>query len=148
MDSKATAQALMYAIQKGDFEKAISHLADDFHYSGYTPKPIDAHTWLSMCMSLKKAFPNIEYHFRVESVQSGGVVKISSEPRGTHQEDLDLTSLNMGLVPASKRSFETGREHSKLTLHGDKVFSWVLEPNKSAGLMMILSQLGVKSLIH
>lgn len=146
MDSKATAQALLYAIQKGDFEKAISHLTEDFHFSGYAPQPMDVQTWLGMCRSLKKAFPNLEYHFRVESVQSGGIVKISSEPRGTHQEELDLTGLNMGLVPATKRSFESGREHSKLTLHGDKVFSWAVEANKHAGLMMIMSQLGVSPL--
>lgn len=144
MDPKATVQALMYAIQKGDFEKAKSHLTDDFQFSGYSPKPLDARTWLGMSMSLKKAFPNIEYHFRVESVQSGGIVKISAELKGTHQEELDLTGLNLGMIPATNRSFATGREHSKLTLHGDRIFSWVVEPNKDAGLPVILNQLGVK----
>ena len=144
MDPKATVQALMYAIQKGDFEKAKSHLTDDFQFSGYAPKPINAETWLGMSMNLKKAFPDIEYHFRVESVQSGGIVKISSELKGTHQEELDLTGLNMGMIPVTNRTFTAGREHSKLTLHGEKIFSWSVEPNKTAGLMVILSQLGVK----
>jgi len=148
MDPKATVQALMYAIQKGDFEKAKSHISDDFQFSGYAPKPINAQTWLGMSASLKKAFPNIEYHFRVESVQSGGIVKISSEIKGTHQEELDLTGLNMGMIPVTNKSFAAGREHSKLTLHGDKIFSWVVEPNKGAGLTMILSQLGVNPLVH
>jgi len=148
MDPKATVQALMYAIQKGDFVKAKSHITDDFQFNGYAPKPINAQTWLGMSASLKKAFPNIEYHFRVESVQSGGVVKISSEIKGTHQEELDLTGLNMGMIPATNKSFAAGREHSKLTLHGDKISSWVVEPNKGAGLMMILSQLGVNPLVH
>ena len=95
MDSKATAQALMYAIQIGDFEKAKSHLTDDFQFSGSVPKPINAEAWLGMNMKLKRAFPNLEYHFRVESIQSGGVVKISSELKGTHKGDLDLTDVNM-----------------------------------------------------
>jgi hypothetical protein len=144
MDTKAAVQALMYAIQKGDFEKAKSHLADNFQFSGSVPKPINAEAWLGMSMSLKKAFPNLEYHFRVESVQSGGVVKISSELKGTHKDELDLTGMNMGLIPVTNRSFAAGREHSKLTLQGDKVSSWVVEPNKGAGLTVILNQLGVK----
>ena len=144
MDSKATAQALMYAIQAGDFDKARSHLTDDFQFSGSVPEPIDAEDWLDMNMKLKRAFPNLEYHFRVESVQSGDVVKVSSELKGTHKGDLDLTSMNMGVIPATNKSFAAGREHGQLTLHGKKVSAWVVEPNKSAGLPMILNLLGVK----
>lgn len=144
MDSKATAQALMHAIQTGDFDKARSHLTDDFQFSGSVPEPIDAEDWLGMNMKLKRAFPNLEYHFRVESVQSGGIVNISSELKGTHKGDLDLTSMNMGVIPATNKSFAAGREHGKLTLHGEKVSAWVVEPNKSAGMPMILNLLGVK----
>ena len=144
MDPKATVQALMFAIQRGDFEKAKSHLTDDFQFSGYFTKPINADTWLGMSLSLKKAFPDIEYHFRVENVQKGGIVNIFSDLKGTHQEELDLSGLNMVIVPATNRSFEAGRERSKLTLHNEKVSSWVVEPNKTAGLMVALGQLGLK----
>jgi len=148
MDPKATVQALMYAIQKGDFEKAKTHLADDFQLSGYFTKPINADAWLGMSLSLKKAVPDIEYHFRVESVQKGGIVHIISELKGTHQEELDLTGVNMGILPATNISFATGREHSKLTLHDEKVSSWAVEPNKGAGLMATLGQLGFKQTVH
>ena len=144
MDLKATAQALMYAVQTGNFEKARTYLADDFLFSGSVPQPINTEEWIDMNMNLKKAFPNLEYHFRVESVQSDGVVKISSELKGTHKGDLDLTSMNMGVIPATNKSFASGREHGKLLLRGDKVYSWVVEPNKSAGISTILNFLGVK----
>jgi len=143
MDTKATVQALMYAIQTGNFEKARSHLADDFQFSGSIPKPISVEAWLTMNVNMKKAFPNLQYHFRVESVQSGGVVKISTELKGTQTDELDLTGVNMGVTPATNKSFATGREHSKLTLTGDKVQSWVTQPNRDAGLQVMLSQLGV-----
>ena len=145
MDLKGIVQALMYAIQKGDFEQAGSYLADDFQFSGSLPKPINAEAWLKMSRNLKNAFPNLEYHFRLESVQSAGVVKISTELKGTHKGDLDLTDMNMGIVSATNRSFAAGREHSKLTLRNDKVFSWVVGPNKDTGIMAILSLFGNKS---
>ncbi|HXD10183.1 MAG TPA: ester cyclase [Anaerolineales bacterium] len=147
MDLKATAQALMSAVQMGEFEKAKKYLADDFLFSGAVPQPINAADWLEMSMSLKKAFPNLEYHFRVVSVQSD-VVEISSELKGTHKGDLDLTSMNMGVIPPTHKSFAAGREHSKLTVHGDKVSAWVVEPNKSAGMTTILNLLGVKVTAH
>lgn len=148
MDAKATVQALIYALQKGDFEKAKTHLTDDFQLSGYFTRPINAETWLGMSLSLKKALPNMEYHFRVEGVLKGNVVAIMSDLKGTHQEELDLTILNMGIAPATNRSVEAGYEHSRLTIQGDKISSWVVEPNKKTGLMAFLNQLGVRPSIQ
>ena len=144
MDSKSIVQALTDAIQKGEFEHAKSRLADDFQFSGPITKSVGADAWLRMGMSLKKAFPNIEYHFRLESVQSGGVVKISSELKGTHKGDLDLTSMNMGVIPATNKSFAAEREHGKITIKGDKVASWDMEPTEGAGLAAILALLNVE----
>ena len=143
-DLKATVKALMYAIQIGDYEKATSYLADGFKFSGSVPKPLNMKAWVAMHMNLKKAFPNLEYHFRVESVQSGGVVKISSELKGTHKGELDLTNMKLGVIPATNKSFAAGREHGKLIVQNNKVVTWVVEPNKDTGMLVILSQLGVK----
>ncbi len=143
-DLKATTKALMYAIQNGDYEKAQTYLATEFKFSGSVPKPLKADAWLAMHKNLKKAFPNLEYHFRVESVQSGGVVKISSELKGTHKGDLDLTNIKLGVIPATNKSFAAGREHGKLIIQNNKVVSWVVEPNKGTGMLVILGQLGVK----
>lgn len=134
----------MYAVQMGDFEKARSYLADDFQFSGPVTKSIGAKAWLGMSMNLKKAFPNLEYHFRVESVQSDGVVKISSELKGAHRGDLDLTDMNMGVISVTNKSFAAAREHGKITVKGDKVASWTVEPTKGAGLAAILELLDVK----
>ena len=143
-DLKAITKALMYVIQISDYEKTKSYLTADFQFSGSVPKPLKADAWLTMHKNLKKAFPNLEYHFRVESVQSGGVVKISSELKGTHKGDLDLTNMNLGVIPATNKSFAAGREHGKLIIQNDKVVSWVVEPNKDTGMLVILNQLGVK----
>jgi hypothetical protein len=143
-DLKASIKALMYAIQTGDYEKVKTYLAPDFKFSGSVPKPLKTEAWLAMHRNLKEAFPNLEYHFRVESIQSGGVVKISSELKGTHKGELDLTSFKLGLIPATNKSFAAGREHGKLLIQNDKVVSWVVEPNKGTGMLVILGQLGVK----
>ncbi|MEP6895629.1 MAG: hypothetical protein ABI986_08485 [Chloroflexota bacterium] len=143
-DLKTIAQALMYAIQTSDYETAKSYLAPDFKFSGSVPKPLKAEAWVAMNMNLKKAFPNLEYHFRVESVQTGGIVKISSELKGTHKGNLDLTSMKLGVIPATYKSFAAGREHGKLIFGANKVTAWVVEPNNVTGMSAILNQLGVK----
>ncbi len=143
MDSKATVQALLDSIQTSDFEKAKSLLSDDFQFSGPVPEPINGDAWMGMSMNLKKAFPNLDYHFFVDEAD-GDVVKISAELKGTHSGDLDLTSLNMGVIPATEKSFANPHEHATVTVKGGKVASWAVEPIEGGGVMGILSQLGVK----
>jgi hypothetical protein len=143
MDTKATVQSLMDAVQMGDFEKAKSLLSSDFKFSGPVPEPIDGAQWLGMSALLKAAFPNLNYRFNIESVD-GDTANISAELSGTHSGDLDLTPLNMGVIPATGKSFKSAHEHGKVMLRDGKISTWAVEPTEGAGLMAILGQLGVK----
>ena len=143
MDPKATVQALMDAVQKGDFEKAKSLLSPDFKFSGPVPEPINGEAWLGMSKSLKKAFPDLAYHFKVESA-TGDIVNVSAKLQGTHRGEFDLTNMHMGVIPATNKSFVATQEYGKVTVKGDKVTSWANKSTEGAGLTAILSQLGVK----
>jgi hypothetical protein len=143
LNKRETVQALMDSIQKGDFEDARTMLTDDFHFSGSVPEPIDAETWLGMSASLKTAFPDLDYHFKVIGAQ-GEAVKSVVQLSGTHSGAFDLTNMNMGMIPATHRAFSARPEKTKVTVREDKISSWVVEPTDGAGLMSILDQLGVK----
>lgn len=143
MDPKTTVQTLMDAVQKGDFEKAKSLLSPDFKFSGPVPEPINGEAWLGMSKSLKKAFPDIKYNFKVESA-TGDIVNVSAKLQGTHRGDFDLTNMHMGVIPATNKSFAAAQEHGKVTVKGDKVTAWANTSTEGAGLNAILGQLGVK----
>jgi predicted ester cyclase len=143
MNTKETVQALMDAIQSGEFEKAKSLFADDFKFSGPVPEPISGQAWIGMSVSLKNAFPDLDYQFKVESVD-GDTANISAELKGTHKGDFDLTAMNMGVIPATGKSFHAAHENGKATLRDGKIATWEMEGTEGAGLMAILGQLGVK----
>ena len=143
MNKRETVQALMDSIQKGDFENASTMLADDFQFSGPVPEPINKEGWLGMSTSLKTAFPDLDYHFQVIGAE-GDVVRTTSQLSGTHSGSLDLTSMNMGVIPATDKTFVAAREKTKITVKENKITSWVVEPTSGAGLKAILDQLGVK----
>ena len=143
MDSKATVQAFMDSMQKGDFEKCKSHLAADFQFSGPVPEPMNADAWLGLLKMMKTAFPNIEWHNQIESMD-GDTANISTKINGTNSGVLDLTGFHMGVIPATNKSFNAAQEHAKVTVKGDKINSWAVQPTKGAGLMAILDQLGIK----
>jgi predicted ester cyclase len=143
MDSKATVQALMDSVQTGDFEKARSLLAADFQFSGPVPQPISGEAWLAMSKNLKAAFPDLAYRFQVESME-GDTANIAAKLSGTHSGALDLSDMNMGIIPATDKAFSAAQESGKVTVKGDKVTSWATAATEGAGLIAILGQLGIK----
>ena len=143
MNKREIVQALMDSIQQGDLENASSMLAEDFQFSGLIPEPINKDAWLSMSASLKTAFPDLDYHFKVIGTE-GHVVRTTSQWSGTHSGVLDLTGMNMGVIPATNKSFVANRDRTKLTVKENKITSWVVEPTQGAGLMEILKELDAK----
>jgi predicted ester cyclase len=135
---------MMDSIQKGDFENAKSMLADDFQFSGSIPQPIDKEAWLGMSASLKAAFPDLNYHFKVIGAD-GDVVRSTAQLSGTHSGSFDLTDMNMGMLPATNKAFSSKTEKTKVTVKENKITSWAVEPTDGAGLKAILGQLSVKS---
>jgi predicted ester cyclase len=143
VNKRETVQALLDAVQKADFENAKSMLADDFQFSGPVPEPIDREAWLGMSSSLKTAFPDLNYHFKVIGAE-GDVVKAISQLSGTHTGSFDLTNMNMGILPATDKTFSAKHEKTKITVKDSKITSWAVEPTEGAGLVAILKQLEVK----
>ncbi len=142
MNKRETVQALMDSVQKGDFTLAKSMLTEDFQFSGPIPEPINAESWLGMSASMKAAFPDLDYHFKVIGA-NGDVVKSTSQLSGTHSGSFDLTNMGMGVISATNKAFSATLTRTKVTVKENKVAAWVVEPTEGAGLMAILQQLDV-----
>jgi hypothetical protein len=143
MNKRETVQALMDAVQKGDLEIAESMLADDFQFSGPVPEPINKEAWLGMSASLKNAFADLDYHFKIIGTE-GDVVRTTSQLSGTHTGSFDLTNMQMGVIPATNKTFVTTREKTKITVKENKITAWTIEPTQGAGVIEILKQLDAK----
>src|SRR5215216_564429 len=142
MNKREIVQTLLDSVQKGDFEKAKSLLSDDFQFSGPIPEPVNREAFLGMSASLRTAFPDLDYHFKVIGADDD-VVKTASQLSGTHRGPFDLTGMNMGMIPATDKTFSAKLEKTKITVKENKISSWAVEPTQGAGLKAILDQLGV-----
>jgi len=143
MNKREIVQTLLDSVQKGDFEKVKSLLSDDFQFSGPIPEPVNREAWLGMSSSLKTAFPDLDYRFKVIGADDD-VVKTTAQLSGTHSGSFDLTNMNMGVIPATNKAFSAKLEKTKITVKENKITSWAVEPTQGAGLNAILDQLGVK----
>ena len=145
MNPREIVQALFDSVQRGDFQKARFLVSNDCQFRDGSAEPIRCEAWMSINKNLKKAFPDLDYHFHVHRVDGldGGVVKISAELKGTHSGVLDLSPVGLGVTPATDKSFAAPREHFRVTIRDSKVAAWVAEPSAGGGLQGILFQLGI-----
>ena len=143
MNKRELVQSLMDSVQEGDFDNAKSMLADDFQFSGSVgPEPINVQAWLDMSTGLRMAFPDLDYHFKVIGAE-GDVVRATMQLSGTHSGSFDLTTMDMGVIPATNKNFSVKPEKAKLTVKENKITSWEVEPTEGAGLKAIRGQLGI-----
>ena len=119
MEPGEVAEELLGALNSGDLDTVASFLADNFQFSGPVPEPIGADQWLGLSGVLLNAFEDLQYNLRVESVE-GNIVRIAAQLNGTHNNDLDLSAMGMGVIPASGKTFSLPEEHGEVLIEGDK----------------------------
>lgn len=143
MEPEATVQALMDAIQAGDFQEAQSLFSGESFADISIVGMILLFPWMGLGERLKEALPDLDYGLRVERVD-GPVVKFSAEIHGTHTRDLVLPMLTIRKIPATNRSIATPREHGIAVVRAGKVISWAMESSTCTTLKTILEQLGAE----
>jgi hypothetical protein len=142
MNKSETVRALLDAIQKGDFEGARTMFADEFRFSGSGPEPLDAKAWLGLSANWRAAFPDLDYHFIVVGADEN-VVTSTAQLSGTHTGDFDLSDMDIGVIPATHKSFAAKLQRTRITVQDGKITSWAVEPTAGTDLLAILQQLEV-----
>src|SRR3990172_1578361 len=143
MTALEMASQLFQAIESKDTIAAAKLISDDFTFSGPVPKPISGGEWLAMQEGLGKAFPDWKFN-SADLREEGGEIRGTVQITGTHKGELDLSALGMPNVPATGKAVKLPREELTLTVSNDKFASLSTAATQGAGVMGILSQLGVK----
>jgi predicted ester cyclase len=141
MDTRTVFETFMNALESGDFETLAGIVAEDFEFSSHTRPPANKDQWLGISMTLRRAFPDLSYNFQIESVD-GDRVMASNSFTGTHSQDLDLTAMGMGLIPATGIRIETPRDHGEGVVENGKVKTIHVHDGPGSGLLAVLQQVG------
>jgi len=143
MTALEMANKLFQAIEAKDMTAAGKLLSSDFTFSGPVPEPINGTQWLAMQQSLSTAFPDWKFN-EADLREEGGKIRGAVQITGTHKGELDLSALGMPNVPATGKAVKLPREEITLTVSNDTFTSLSTAATEGAGVMGILSQLGVK----
>lgn len=141
-----SAKEMTTALEAQEWARVRRRLADDFVFlNPYSPMPeVPLDQWLGLNQILANAFSDFTYNFEILE-EKGDQAWVASAFEGTHDHDLDLTPLGMGIVPATGKHARANRSISVGTLDADgKLGSIeVIEEPEGSGLMGLLAQIGV-----
>ncbi len=128
----------------GDLERSAAHLADDFQWSSEAgDAPMDKAAWFGMGALLQGSFPDISNV--IEDIwEHGEDVMVTSHFSGTFINDLDMTPMGMGVIPASGAHVRFPSGTVRITFDGDKISrTHETDTGPEAGLAGFVRALGV-----
>jgi len=103
-----------------DFDAAYEYFADDFQWVQTDGAAMDRAAYLGFANLLRGAIPDLK-HVVGEVRDEDGAVLLISHFEGTHENDLDLSAMGMGVFPASGKKIVFPEGSARLSVRGDKI---------------------------
>jgi len=141
MNAVETVQAVLAAIEASDWERARSHLADTFTFSGAVPAPIGPDAWLGVHRALAAALPDFSFNARGLSGEDSAVVG-QVQVTGTQTRQLALPLPGFAPLPPTGKRVSLPAEGFTATLRDGRLVNYEVARVAGGGLPGILAQLG------
>jgi hypothetical protein len=128
----------------GDGPEEGFYLSDDFQWTDALGNPpMDRTSFLAMAQPLQSALPDISVV--IDDVrEDGDDAVVTSHYTGTFTNDLDLSSVGMGVIPATGKEIVLPSQRDRVSLDGDKISEiHNLETGPDAGMAGSLKAFGV-----
>ena len=135
-------KAGLAATEAGDFKKLDGMVADDYVFAGPVPEPLGKREFMGLQSALLTAMPDWKFN-AADFKENGDVVTVTLKVTGTQTGELKLPMPGIPILPASGKQVSLPGETSTFTIKNGKLARLDITPTVGAGLLGILSQLGV-----
>jgi hypothetical protein len=120
----------------GDF------LADDFTFSGWTPRSLTKSDFLSVMAGLKEGLPGLI--FNLHNVQEDGNKVLGTwQVVGYQTDSFNLPALGLPPIPQMARSVSLPTEDVTYIVENGHIVLIFVQPNSEGGIKGLLRQLGI-----
>jgi hypothetical protein len=127
----------------GDGPEPGFYLSDDFQWSDELDNPaMDKASFLAMAQPLQSALPDLS--LVIEDIrEDGDDVLVTSHYAGTFTNDLDLSSVGMGVISATGKAIVLPSQRDRVSFDADKLSEvHNLETGPDAGMAGFIKALG------
>ena len=131
----------MSALETNDQESASGYLADNFLFSGWTPRPLNKQNFLGLIAGLKEGIPGLIFNLHNVQEQDAkvtGTIKIS----GYQSDSFILPQLGTPPIPQTASSITLPTEDVTYILNNNQISSLSVQHVEGGGIHGLLRQLG------
>jgi predicted ester cyclase len=124
-------------------EEQSEYLTDDYQFvDSVGSPPMDKEAWFGMGELMQASIPDID--FIIDEIhQEGEDVILTGHFTGTFKNDLDLSAMNMGVIPATGKAIDIPGGTSRISFTGDKISkNHNLDTGPNAGMAGFLAAFG------
>jgi predicted ester cyclase len=140
MSAIDTVQAAIPALESGDPLTIASLLTEDFTFSGPVPQPLGKAEFLRLAQTLKAAIPDWAFHAS-DFQAAGDQVQFTVQITGTHTGTLAAIP-GVPPVPPTGKSIQLPAERQRVTVRGQQISRYDVEPTPGGGVPGIYAQVG------
>lgn len=119
------------------------YLTNDYQFTDSVGgPPMDKEAWFGMGEMMRASIPDIG--FSIDEIrQEGEDVLLTGRFTGTFKHDIDLSAMNMGVIPATGKAITVPAGTSRISFVGDKISrNHNLDTGPTAGLAGFLAAFG------
>lgn len=143
IESAEIIRKFMAALENNEKDEAESYLADDFIFSGWTPKSLNKSGFLSMISGIKEGIPGLIFNLHNVLEENQQRVTATWQIAGYQSDSFLLTSLGLPPIPQMARSVSLPSENVVYMLTNGQIRSLAVEATPGGGLEGLLHQLGI-----
>jgi predicted ester cyclase len=109
------------SVPHGNIEEANAYISDDFQNVDTDGNVLmDKEAFIGMGHMLRSSLPDFEF-VRTNLREEGDFVIMTGHFKGTFINDLDLSALGAGVIPASGKKLVWSEVSAKVTVEGGKI---------------------------
>ena len=141
MSAIDSVRAFVTALENNEKEGTVDPLADDFIFSGWTPKPLDKANFITTFTELKSGIPGLMFNLH-NLEERGNTVTGSIQIAGYQSDSFSIPPLSLPPIPQMARSISLPTEDVSFGLEGNKITRWSVQHVAGGGITGLLHQLG------
>jgi len=135
-------RAFMTALEENNADEFESYLADNFRFSGWTPRPLGRAGFLDLLRGLKEGIPGLIFNLHNVLVQNDTTVTSTWKINGYQSDSFILPVLNLPPIPQMAASISLPAEEVEYRLAGNKIVGLNVTHTPGGGIKGLLNQLG------
>ncbi|GCE18037.1 nuclear transport factor 2 family protein [Dictyobacter kobayashii] len=136
-------RSFMNALDDNELDTATNYLAEDFLFSGWTPKPLDKNGFLSMIKDIKEGIPGLIFNLHNVLEPSSDRVTGTLQIKGYQSDSFIIPVLGTPPIPQTATSVSLPIEDVTYQLNGSTIASMVVQHVQGGGITGLLKQLGI-----